>query len=98
MRQIRFEWDEEKAASNLAKHGVSFVEAEDLFSPGSAFFDDLDHSESELRLLAIGFSGKGRSLIVSFTRSDELTYRIISARCTTKQEQRRYAEAKRQNG
>jgi uncharacterized protein len=29
---MRFEWDDEKAPSNLAKHGVSFDEAETVFA------------------------------------------------------------------
>jgi len=95
---LRFDWDVNKAKSNLAKHGTSFEEAEDVFSPGSMFRDDLDHSETEFRFLAIGFSAKGRLLTVSFARLDAETYRIISARRATKLEQRKYAEEKRKNG
>ncbi|WP_281004821.1 BrnT family toxin [Mesorhizobium hawassense] len=28
---LEFEWDDEKAASNLAKHGVAFSDAKRLF-------------------------------------------------------------------
>jgi uncharacterized protein len=28
---VRFEWDDEKAISNLEKHGVSFGEATEVF-------------------------------------------------------------------
>ncbi len=64
---MSFEWDDPKAAANLRKHGVSFDEAEDMFA-AAAFFEDFDHSETEPRYLAIGFSAKGRMLTVVFTR------------------------------
>ncbi len=39
-----FEWDDQKAASNLAKHGVSFDEAVSVFGDGRALtFSDTDH-------------------------------------------------------
>lgn len=43
-----FEWDAEKAACNLAKHGVSFHDATTVFgdSLGVTYFDP-DHSEEE---------------------------------------------------
>ncbi len=30
--QLRFEWDDDKAASNLRKHAVSFDEAQTVFT------------------------------------------------------------------
>lgn len=58
---MRFEWDEKKATTNLAKHGVSFEEATAVFSdPLSDTFDDPDHSVEERRFLIIGTSDRGR--------------------------------------
>ena len=38
---MQFAWDEKKAATNLAKHGVSFEEAATVFGdPLSDTFDD----------------------------------------------------------
>ena len=38
---VRFDWDEQKAASNVTKHGVSFEEAATVFSdPLAVIFDD----------------------------------------------------------
>ena len=47
---MQFEWDKEKAARNLKKHGVGFEEAETVFGDLSAkmFFDD-EHSDKEER-------------------------------------------------
>ena len=40
---VRFTWDPKKAASNLTKHGVSFIEAATVFAdPLAAMEDTLD--------------------------------------------------------
>ncbi|HEY9628523.1 MAG TPA: BrnT family toxin [Coleofasciculaceae cyanobacterium] len=54
---IRFEWDGNKAAKNLSKHGVSFEEAKPVFDD-SLYVDfyDPEHSEDEARYLIIGIS------------------------------------------
>ncbi len=45
---FKFEWDEQKAASNLQKHRVSFDEAVSVFADDLALtFTDSDHFESE---------------------------------------------------
>ena len=69
---MRFEWDENKAARNLAKHGVSFEEAATIFGdPLSDTFDDPDHSAQERRFIIIGISERGRMLIVAHTDDGE---------------------------
>ena len=89
---MKCEWDPEKAAANLRKHGVSFEEAatalaDDLGSTGA----DPDHSRDESRFVTFGVSSAGRLLVVAHTeRSDCL--RIISARTCTKRERRIYEE------
>jgi len=45
---VIFEWDPDKAAANLEKHGVGFEEAATVFAdPLAATFDDPDHSKGE---------------------------------------------------
>ena len=89
---MQFEWDPEKAAANLAKHGVSFEEATTAFrDPLSATALDPDHSVGESRFVTFGLSSKGRLLIVSYTERGE-TIRLISARLATKQERKIYEE------
>jgi uncharacterized protein len=52
-----FEWDANKAATNLRKHGVSFEEAATVFSdPDALDGPDLKHSEQEERSLRLGRS------------------------------------------
>jgi hypothetical protein len=62
---FEFEWDAEKAASNLAKHGVSFDEASTVFGdPLSSTFSDPRHSLGEERFVIFGVSRRGRLLAV----------------------------------
>ncbi|MGH9892916.1 MAG: BrnT family toxin [bacterium] len=90
MADLVFEWDSEKAASNLAKHCVSFEEALTVFAdPLAAIHDDPDHSEDEERELIVGHSTAARLLIVSFTELPN-SVRIISAREVTRRERRDY--------
>ncbi len=89
----RFEWDEQKATSNVTKHGVSFQEATSVFAnPLALIFDDEAHSTDELREVIIGHSIQGRLVVVIFTERAERRIRIISARQATKREQHDYEE------
>ena len=81
-----FAWDENKAAGNLGKHGVSFEEAATVFGdPLSDTFDDPDHSVEEQRFIIVGTSERGRILVVAHTDDGEVV-RIISAREPTRGE------------
>jgi uncharacterized DUF497 family protein len=73
-----FEWDEAKAASNLAKHGVVFVEAVAAFAdPRRVILPDLGHSRGEPRWYCLGRVGDA-ILTVRFTRRSGRV-RIIGA-------------------
>lgn len=87
---MHFEWDRDKAKRNLTKHGVSFDEAVSVFyDPLSATFEDWEHSLAEHRLITVGYSSRGRLLVVSHTdRGGRL--RIISARLATAYERKRH--------
>ena len=55
MKDLRFEWDERKAKSNLSKHGVSFEEAKTVFYDDAALvIADPDNSETEDRFVILG--------------------------------------------
>ena len=52
---LNFEWDEQKAAQNRKKHGVSFEEASTVFTDSlSLAIPDPLHSEGEERFVIIG--------------------------------------------
>ncbi len=89
---MEFEWNPDKAARNLEKHGVSFQEAVTVFNdPLSVTFPDPNHSIGESRYIIIGISRFGQLLIVAHTDRLERV-RIISARKATRQEQRFYGQ------
>ena len=86
------EWDDEKAALNLEKHGVSFEEAATVFDdPLYVDLYDPDYSTEEHRYLIVGASKKGRLLIVSYTERENIL-RFISARELTPAERKAYEE------
>ena len=90
---MRFEWNPEKAASNIRKHGISFDEAVTVFKDPLAFiFDDLTHSEEEHREIIIGTSTLRRMILVCFVERFESVVRIISACPATRQEIKDYEE------
>ncbi len=87
----KFEWDEDKATLNAAKHGVTFEEACKVWEDRLRveIFDD-DHSLEEQRYQLIGLSAR-RLLFVVFTeRNDRL--RIVHARKANKTQERFYVE------
>jgi uncharacterized DUF497 family protein len=87
---VQFEWDAEKAAANLAKHGVSFDEASTVFGdPLAGTILDPRHPADELRFVTIGFSTSQRLLVVAHSdRGDRV--RVISARRATRRERNTY--------
>ena len=89
--QIKFEWNEGKASSNLQKHGVSFEEARTVFYDERArLIADPDHSGNEERFVLLGLSSPLRLLVVCHCYRDKGVIRIISARKATKSESRAY--------
>ncbi|GHV90066.1 hypothetical protein AGMMS50268_05690 [Spirochaetia bacterium] len=86
---IEFEWDDDKNAANIRKHGIAFEDAQYVFQdPIHTVMFDWDHSSvHEERWKAYGFVG--RVLMVSFTEKDKVT-RIISARKASPAEQEEY--------
>jgi uncharacterized protein len=91
MNDGKFQWDDVKAATNLADHGVTFEAAREIFKDPFAL-DWLDESENygEERYAVIGIS-EGRLLFVAYAmRGDAI--RIISARGAEPCERRRYHE------
>lgn len=87
---MQFEWDGEKAHTNVNKHGISFNEATTIFGdPLAVTIDDPDHSQDEQRLLTTGLSERQRLIIVAHT-DREGRIRIFSARDVTSAERKQY--------
>jgi len=90
--QTLFEWDRHKAEANLRKHGISFEEAQTVFTdPLSMTLPDPDHSEDEGRFIDIGMSDNHRVLVVVYTERGQ-RIRLISARKATPVERKQYEE------
>lgn len=87
---MRFEWDANKASANIAKHGVSFEEAMEVFYDPNALerYDEL-HSITEGRFSVIGLSSR-RLLNVAYAERANDTVRLISARKATTAEREIY--------
>jgi uncharacterized DUF497 family protein len=90
LQDLEFEWDEEKYAVNLRKHGVKFEEAAEVFFDPENRFGDAS-VEDEFREYVIGYSLSNHILLVVFVERDVRT-RIISARRATDEERKEYEE------
>jgi uncharacterized protein len=85
---LAFEWDDEKARANIAKHGVDFVDAAQIFAGSTLQYDDDREDYGERRVRAIG-EHDGMVYVVIFTpRRTRL--RIISAWKAGKDDRTRY--------
>ena len=90
-----FIWDTNKALSNFEKHGVSFEEAATAFADSDSLeWQDLEHSQKEIRWKRIGMSLSERILLIVFTlrkgSHGKETIRIISARQASRKERKAY--------
>jgi uncharacterized DUF497 family protein len=89
MNDGEFEWDEDKAQNNLAKHEVSFEAACLVFDDVFAFDRfNLERGPGEARYVITGLV-KGIMLTVVYTERGDHT-RIISARKATRHEENEY--------
>lgn len=89
---MQYEWDENKAATNLTKHSISFDEAKTVFDdPLYVDFYDPDHSYDENRYILIGESCRKRLLFVAYAERGH-SIRLISAREATSAERRDYEQ------
>lgn len=88
---MRIEWDPNKAASNLRKHGVDFADAVEALHDELALTIEDPDAEGERRYVSIGVAARGHTLVVVFAWRDE-SLRIISARRARPRERRAYEE------
>lgn len=89
---LSFEWDPAKAATNLAKHGISFESAATAFGdPRSLVIPDPAHSQIENRFILLGQTSQGLMVVVVHVeRGDRI--RLISARRASRKERNMYAQ------
>jgi hypothetical protein len=88
---MNYEWDPTKAATNLAKHGVSFADAVAVFADPFARTIADDFTDEE-RFVTIGLDAFGQILVVVYTWRGHDTIRVISARKATRHERKYYED------
>lgn len=90
-----FDWDAGNARKSEEKHGVSMAEAEQVFfNAPLLMLQDVNHSDKELRIHALGKTDEGRALHISFTlRKAGTLIRVISARDMHRKERAIYEQA-----
>ena len=87
---MKYQWDKNKATSNLQKHGIEFADAVSVFSDALAITIP-DNRFDEERFVTIGTDVFGRILVIVFTwRSEDI--RLISARLAERRERKQYEE------
>jgi len=89
---IRFEWESEKAATNLLKHGITFEAACEVFFDPFLRMVDYENLEGQKREAIIGLAMNWKLIYVVYTMRKGNIFRIISARSVTKYERRLYEE------
>lgn len=90
LHDINFEWDEEKAASNLLRHRIAFETACEAFFDPFLKIEDASVHGGEQRDANLGMTVNWQLLYVVFVMREDEVVRIISARKATPDERRRY--------
>jgi len=85
---VRYEWNDAKRKTNLAKHGIDFAAIEAFEWKTATVFEDRRKDYDEKRMVAYGYI-KDRLVAVVYTESKD-TRRIISLRKTNSREVKRY--------
>ena len=88
---MEIEWDPEKAASNLKKHGVSFEEAATALLDPMALAQEDTAAGGEPRWILLAMSAQVRLLSVVYTLRRQDRIRLIAARKATRKESKHYA-------
>lgn len=97
---IHFSWDDNKAKSNLVKHGIGFDEAIQVFLDEYMYSSQDRIENGEMRWQTIGKVANQMVVLVAHTWFDDSgqeCIRIISARKATKKEKQRYEQNRYQN-
>lgn len=89
LHNIAFEWDRQKAVTNLRKHGITFeLACEAFFDPFVSYLDD-EAIAGEVRQTIVGMTTTWQLLYVIYVMRGDII-RIISARMVTHAEGEAY--------
>lgn len=85
---MRFEWDEAKRRSNIKRHGIDFVDVDEVFAGETITFLDDRYDYGEIRFLTFGLLW-GEVVAIVHVETDEVI-RVISVRRASKDEEETY--------
>ena len=85
---MNYQWNDNKAKTNLKKHSIDFADAVTIFGDDLAVTVE-DNNPHENWFITIGMDALGRILVVIYTWRGE-SIRLISARKATKNERQMY--------
>jgi uncharacterized protein len=85
---MRFEWDERKRLSNLAKHGLDLLDADLVFRGPCYSYPST--RQDEVRWVPVGMLENKQVSIVWTVRGEAI--RLISFRRARREERRRYRQ------
>jgi len=92
LHEICFEWDAQKAARNIRKHGVTFENACEVFFDPFVRMMDPEYHNGQIREAIVGLTMNWKLLYVVYTIRKNEIFRIISTGTVTKYERRQYEE------
>jgi uncharacterized protein len=69
---MKYEWDEAKNRTNVAKRGLSFEDAEQVFAGPCVTFEDNRFTYGEERLITLGLLA-GRLVVIAHAPCDDGT-------------------------
>jgi len=88
---MQFEWDEEKRARNLIKHGVDLVDAALIFEGPVFTMSDMRKDYGKPRSISIGIVDDGLFVVVHTERDGVM--RLISARQGGRRDHAKYEKS-----
>lgn len=92
IKDMQFEWDEQKNQANMAKHGLSFTDAWEIFEAPMLIDLDERFDYGEDRWIGIG-RPRSRIVVLIYTELENETIRIISLRKAISYERYTYEQS-----
>ncbi|WP_184069457.1 BrnT family toxin [Sphingosinicella soli] len=89
---MEFEWDEIKRQTNLAKHGLDFIDARMIWNKPVIDPCDSRNSGTEIRYAALGIVGRDEIIVVVVYTKRAARIRLISARRARRNERKAYQD------
>ncbi len=90
MSEFEFEFDQNKSGINKLKHGIDFIEVQQIFDGDNIFIQQAKTMDNEERFALIGLFESKCYAVIFTLRGNKI--RIISARRCRKKEKQRISD------